>query len=160
MSAAWSECTGKYKQVNCRHLEMRSHVHMNRDCDPFFLMINCAALVSCKQIMFTFSASHNNLLWFLRLNTHAEFISLLMKYLQGLAFWKKMKPYLFTAICLLHSAFVGSLQQINESMKPAATCKKTSMYVHLRADDCSIALVVENLARLLWERLFFLPAQF
>ncbi len=43
VNAARSERTGKYEQVNRCHLEMRSHVCLNRDRD--FLMINCAALL-------------------------------------------------------------------------------------------------------------------
>ncbi len=43
MNAARSERTGKYEQVNHRHLEMRLHVCLNRDRD--FFTIYCAALL-------------------------------------------------------------------------------------------------------------------
>ncbi len=39
---------GKYKEVNRRHLEMRSHLCMNRDRD--FFSINRAALISDNNV--------------------------------------------------------------------------------------------------------------
>ncbi len=43
VTAAQYECTGKYEQANCHHLEMRLHVCVNRD--NAFFRINCAALL-------------------------------------------------------------------------------------------------------------------